>query len=226
MIARLLLQTAISLAVQAAILMAAAGDWGWAAGWLYLAEVAILSVAVAFGLLAKDPDLLAQRMSNPFRRKDQRPFDRMVIVVTGLAYLGWLVLMGLDAVRFRWAPLPLPVQALGAVLLALAMGLVWIVFRANSFAVPQVRVQAERAQTVVDTGPYGLVRHPMYAGALLFFVASAAMLGSGWGLAGAAALTVGLAVRALGEEAVLQKDLPGYAAYMQKVRWRLIPGLW
>jgi protein-S-isoprenylcysteine O-methyltransferase Ste14 len=225
MFARLQVQSAISFAVQAAILMAAAGDWRWTAAWLYLAEVATLSMAVAFGLLAKDPDLLAARMSSPFR-KDQRPFDRGVIVVTGVVYLLWLALMGLDAVRFRWAVLPLPVQALGAGVLAVAMGLVWIVFRANSFAAPQVRVQAERGQTVVDTGPYAFVRHPMYAGALLYFLGSAAMLGSGWGLAGAAALTVGLAVRALGEEAVLRKDLPGYAAYMQKVRWRLVPGLW
>jgi protein-S-isoprenylcysteine O-methyltransferase Ste14 len=112
------------------------------------------------------------------------------------------------------------------VLIGAGMVLVWETYRANTFATTQVRVQAERAQTVVDSGPYRYIRHPMYAGMVLYVIGTPLMLSSLWGLVGIPVLFGLLALRTLGEEEVLKKDLPGYAEYMTKTPWRIIPGVW
>jgi protein-S-isoprenylcysteine O-methyltransferase Ste14 len=104
--------------------------------------------------------------------------------------------------------------------------LVWETFRANTFATTQVRVQAERAQTVVDSGPYRYVRHPMYAGMILFVIGTPLMLQSLWGLAATPALFVMLALRIRGEEQVLSQDLAGYAEYKTRTPWRIVPGVY
>jgi protein-S-isoprenylcysteine O-methyltransferase Ste14 len=100
------------------------------------------------------------------------------------------------------------------------------VFRANSFAAPVIRVQTEREHRVIDTGPYALVRHPMYAAALLYIVGLPLLLGSWYGSLLVPGMLAGMAARAVCEERLLQRDLPGYAEYMTRVRYRLIPGVW
>jgi protein-S-isoprenylcysteine O-methyltransferase Ste14 len=100
------------------------------------------------------------------------------------------------------------------------------VFRENSFAAPVVRVQSERAQHVIDTGPYALVRHPMYAAAMVYLIGVPLLLGSWCGLLAVPLFLVGLAPRAVLEERLLKRDLPGYTDYMTRVRYRLIPGIW
>ena len=224
MLRRVVVQTVVWFAIQAAILLGAAGDWAWPQGWTYLGEVLALSTATTIGLMVGDPELLKARMSSPLKR-NQRPRDRAIIAVFGAAYIGWFVLIGLDH-RFFWTGTPLPVQILGAVLIGAGMMLVWETFRANTFATTQVRVQTERAQTVVDSGPYRYIRHPMYAGMALFVIGTALMLGSLWALAATVLLFVLLALRTLGEEQVLKQDLAGYADYMTKTPWRIVPGVW
>jgi protein-S-isoprenylcysteine O-methyltransferase Ste14 len=120
----------------------------------------------------------------------------------------------------------LAVEGLGAGLIALCMVLVWRVFRHNSFAAPQVRIQAERGQQVVTSGPYRIVRHPMYAAALLYFLGLPLLLGSWWGLLAVPFFTVAFGARAVGEERMLRQELPGYDDYARRVRFRLVPGLW
>lgn len=225
MLVRVIVQTLVSFAVQAAILFVAADDWTWQQGWAWLGEIAALSVAITAWLYVNDADLMKARLSNPFR-KGQRPADLAIIAVTVVVYAAWIALLGLDARRFMWSAAPLPAQIVGAALVGFGMVLVWEVFRTNTFATTQVRVQAERGQTVIDTGPYRYVRHPMYLGMLLYMIGSPLVVGSLWGLAGSAVVMLGIALRTLGEEKVLKADLPGYAAYMQVTKWRIVPGIW
>ena len=226
MLVRLAIQTVISSAIMAAILLGAADDWGWPQGWTYMGEVFALSIASAAWLWFNDRALLEARLSSPFRRKDQRPKDLAIIAVFGVVMIGWLALMGVDARRFMWTSVPLVGQIAGAVLVGAGMVLVWETYRANTFATTQVRVQTERAQTVVDSGPYRYIRHPMYAGMTLYMIGSPLMLSSLWGLAVVPVMFILLALRTLGEEQVLKTDLAGYAEYMTKTPWRIIPGIW
>ena len=106
------------------------------------------------------------------------------------------------------------------------MWVAWLTFRVNSFAAPAVQVQSDRAQEVIQTGPYALVRHPMYAGALLWMLGAPLLLGSRWGFIGSALMILLVAGRAVGEEKVLAAELAGYDAYRRKVRFRLLPGVW
>jgi protein-S-isoprenylcysteine O-methyltransferase Ste14 len=220
---RAVVQTTVLLAVMGVILFASAGDWRWPEAWIYLAEIGVASALLVSWLAHHDPALLKSRLSPPFHR-DQGLWDRLFMIGAGLAVIGWLVLAGLDARRFRWSSMPAWAQGLGAVLVAVCMILSWQVFRANSFAAPQVRIQAE--QVVVTTGPYGVVRHPMYSAAILYFIGVPLMLGSCWALLPVPLFIAAFGARAIGEERVLRQSLAGYDAYANKVRFRFMPGIW
>ena len=225
MIRRMVVQTTIWLVALGVILFVAAGDWGWPRGWAFLVEIAISSFAVSLWLARHDPALLAARLSAPVQR-DQRPWDRIFMAVGAPVFVGWLVLSALDARRFQWSLVPLWAQALGAVLIALSMTVVWQTFRFNTFAAPQVRVQKDREQRVITDGPYRIVRHPMYASALVMFVGTPLLLGSWWGLLFVPVGVVGIGIRAVGEERMLRRELPGYDRYARQVRFRMLPRLW
>lgn len=225
MVTRMVVQTTLWLAAMGAILFVAAGDWGWPPAWVFLAELGVTSFAVNLWLLRHDPALLESRLSAPVRR-DQMPWDRFFILAMIVVFIGWMVLIGLDARRFGWSHVPLGGQALGAVLIALGMLVVWQAFRFNTFAAPQVRVQAGRAHHVVTAGPYRIVRHPMYAGSILWLLGTPLLLGSWWGVVAVPLLVAGLAPRAVGEERMLRRELSGYDEYAKRVRFRLIPGIW
>jgi protein-S-isoprenylcysteine O-methyltransferase Ste14 len=225
MATRAVIQTTLMLIVLGAILLGAAGRWDWPQAWVFLAEVGISSLMVSLWLARHDPALLESRLSRPFHGEQQH-WDRLFLVGAFVAFGGWMALMGLDADRFGWSHIPLWVEALGAVLVALCMILVWQVFRYNSFAAPQVRIQSDRGQHVVTEGPYRVVRHPMYAAAVFYFVGAPLLLGSWWGLLAVPFYVAGIGARAVGEERMLRQALPGYDDYARRVRFRLIPGLW
>jgi protein-S-isoprenylcysteine O-methyltransferase Ste14 len=135
--------------------------------------------------------------------------------------------MPLDARRFRWTPpLPLAVEVVGCVLLALSWLLLFRSFTENTFLSPLVRIQRERAHRVVSTGVYGIVRHPMYLGAVLMFVGGPLVTGAASALAVSAALALLVVVRILDEEKLLTRELAGYDDYRRRVRYRLIPFVW
>jgi protein-S-isoprenylcysteine O-methyltransferase Ste14 len=225
MIMRVAIQTTISVAVMGVILFVAAGDWGWPQGWAFLGEIAVSSFAVSWWLARHDPALLETRLSAPVQ-PDQRPWDRIFLAAGALVFAGWLVLCALDARRFQWSLVPIWAQALGAALIALCMILVWQTFRFNTFAAPQIRIQKNREHRVITDGPYRIVRHPMYASALLMFVGTPLLLGSWWGLLFVPIGIVGIGIRAVGEERMLRRELPGYDDYARQVRFRMLPGLW
>ena len=224
MVPRLVFQTTAASLVLALLLFGPAGTLGWRGGWDFLGLFWILGVGVGLWLARTDPALLEQRMASPVR-KDQKPWDRIFISVIGLAFLEWLAAMGWEVGRYGMRT-PLWVQAAGAGLIVLCYLGVAMVFRENSFAIPVVALQADRGQTVVSTGPYALVRHPMYAAGLLFFVGAPLVLGSWWGLASVPVALLLFAARALGEERMLEAELPGYADYALRVRARLLPWIW
>jgi protein-S-isoprenylcysteine O-methyltransferase Ste14 len=209
----------------ALLLFVSAGTWRWPEGWVYLAELGVIGTAVGVWLAQHDPGLLAERMSGIFARS-QRTWDRILMSVFVVIWIGSLVLSALDAVRFHWSRVPIWLQAVGAILVALSYYVFYLTFRENSYAAPTVKIQSERGHRVVSTGPYAMVRHPMYAGAVAFFVGTPLLLGSWWGLAIAPALIVLLSVRALLEECTLADELPGYRDYAARVRYRLVPGIW
>jgi protein-S-isoprenylcysteine O-methyltransferase Ste14 len=225
MIMRMVVQTTGGLAAMAVILCLAAGDWTWPQAWVFVGEVTVSSFAVNVWLLRHDPALLASRLSSPVQ-SDQQPWDRIFMAAAAVVFVSWLVLCAMDARRFAWSVVPLWAQALGAVLIALCMIVVWQAFRFNTFAAPQIRVQTDRQQRVVTGGPYRIVRHPMYAGALLMFVGTPLLLGSWWGLLFVPVGAIGIGIRVVGEERMLRQALTGYDDYARQVRFRMVPGLW
>jgi protein-S-isoprenylcysteine O-methyltransferase Ste14 len=224
MIARLLLQNILWVAGLGALLFLPAGTLHWPAAWLYLVTTAVLGLAAGLWLAKVDPALLAERMK-PMMQKGQPAADKTFMLVFGFAALVWFLVIGLDR-RWHWSEVPVALQALGYLLFLAATALMLRVVRENSFAAPVVKVQAERGHRVIDTGPYAFVRHPMYSGAVLYFAGIALLLGSWPGLVLSPVFFVLFSIRAGIEERALADGLPGYADYLTRVRYRLVPGLW
>lgn len=224
MLLKMVVQSVLGFLLLGLLLFPAAGTVAWPGAWAFLLLFSAGGLATGLWLRRTDPGLLAERMASPLRA-DQRPWDRAVMAAILLACAAWLVTVGLDR-RFGWSHAPFWTQALGAALITASFGGFALVLSVNSFAAITVRVQGERGQTVISTGPYAVVRHPMYAFALFLMTGVPLLLGSLWGLAGLVLFLPLLAARAAGEEAVLMAGLPGYAAYAAKVRFRLLPGLW
>ena len=224
MIAKLLLQNTITTAGMGALLFACAGTMHWPAAWVFLATCALLGPLCGWWLYRVDPALLAERL-RPVLQKDQPAADKAFMIVFVIAMLAWLAAMGLDR-RTQSSDMPVALQALGLVLFVLSTLFILWVFRENSFAAPVVKLQAERAQRVVSTGPYAHVRHPMYSGMILFFAGVPLLLGSWWGFLMVPLFLVLFAGRIRIEERTLREGLPGYADYVTHVRYRLLPGVW
>ena len=224
MIAKLLLQNSIFVVALGALLFASAGTLHWPAAWVFLVTSAILGPACGWWLARTDPALLAERMRPTFQA-DQPAADKKFMLAFAVATLIWLVAIGLDR-RAQASDVPLVLHVLGLAMYLLSTALIMWVFRANSFAAPVVKVQAERHHRVISTGPYAFVRHPMYSGIMLFFAGVPLLLGSWWGVAIAPLFAVLFAIRARIEERALVEGLPDYADYAARVRYRLVPGLW
>ncbi|PDT91117.1 isoprenylcysteine carboxyl methyltransferase [Bradyrhizobium sp. Y36] len=224
MIARLLLQNTITIAAMGALLFASAGTLRWPSAWVFLATCILLGPLCGWWLYRIDPALLAERL-RPLLQKEQPAADKVFMSVFVVAMLAWLVLIGVDR-RMQSSDMPIALQVVGFALFLLSTLFTLWVFRENSFAAPVVKLQAERAQRVISTGPYAHVRHPMYSGMVLFFTGVPLLLGSWWGLVTVPVLVLLFAIRIGIEERTLREGLPGYADYAARVRYRLVPGVW
>ncbi len=224
MIAKLLLQNTITTIAIGALLFVSAGTLRWPSAWLFLATSALLGPLCGWWLYRIDPALLAERL-RPVLQKDQPAADKLFMIVFIGAMLAWLTAMGLDR-RNLFSHMPVALHALGFVLFLLSMLFILWVFRENSFAAPVVKLQADRAQRVISTGPYAHVRHPMYSGMILFFASVPLALGSWWGLAMTPLFVALFVIRIRIEERTLRQGLPGYSDYVARVRHRLLPGAW
>jgi len=224
MVRRLLIQNVIWIVGMGALLFASAGTLHWPAAWVFLGTMAVLGLISGLWLARIDPALLAERM-NPMMQGAQPASDKIFMVVFGFAALSWFILIGLER-RANVSDMPVALQTLGLLLLVLSTGFVLWVMRENSFAAPVIKIQTERGHRVISSGPYAWVRHPMYSGTILFFAGMPLLLGSWWGLIMAPLFVVLFGFRARLEERALVAGLPGYADYLTRVRYRLIPGIW
>jgi protein-S-isoprenylcysteine O-methyltransferase Ste14 len=209
-------------AVVGTLLFVAGGTLRYVEAWIFLATFFGASLAVTLYLMRHDPELLARRVkAGPVA--EARPRQRTIQRLASGAFLAILAVPALDH-RFGWSRVPWTVAVAGDVLVAAGFVIVFRVFRANSYASAVIEVGA--AQRVIDTGPYAVVRHPMYAGALVLLAGIPLGLGSFWGLLTLAPMAAVIIWRLLDEEALLVRELPGYAAYRDKTRYRLIPLVW
>jgi protein-S-isoprenylcysteine O-methyltransferase Ste14 len=201
-----------------------AGTLAWPAGWIFLLLFFGFYVTVTVWLFKHNPGLMAERLR--WGTSDQQGWDKLLFPMLLIFPFAWMVFMALDAARFHWFHLPIWVQAVGVAILLGSFDLIFLAFRENSYASPVVRIQEDRGQKVISTGPYHYVRHPMYSGIVLFAVGSPLLLGSSYGVLGGFLFVAILARRAVLEERTLRENLPGYVAYMEQVKYRLIPWIW
>lgn len=205
----------------AALLFAFAGTFRYWQAWLFLALTVGASLRQNWYLVTKDPALLDRRLrGGPGAEKERA--QKIIMLWTSLGYLALMIVPALDR-RHGWSSVP-PLLSLGAgAAIVAGYALIYRVFKENTYAAATVEVAP--GQTVISTGPYAVVRHPMYAGALLYLAATPLALGSYWGLLAFVFTLPAMVWRIFNEERLLKRDLPGYAAYCGKVRWRLVPGV-
>ena len=203
----------------ALLLFLPAGTIHYPGGWLLMGILFIPMFLAGLVMMAKNPNLLRSRLNAKEKEREQD----LVIKLSGLMFLVGFILAGLDF-RFGWSKLPMTVNYVGAGLFLTAYVLYAEVLRENTWLSRTIEVQD--GQTVVSTGLYGIVRHPMYAVTLLLFLSMPLVLGSIPAFLVFLCYPAIIARRLLGEEEILKRDLPGYAEYLDKVRWRLIPYIW
>jgi protein-S-isoprenylcysteine O-methyltransferase Ste14 len=217
-----IVSTLIGAVLFAALVFGGAGTLDYWQGWLFFAVFEGCSIAFGIYLAITNPKLLERRMSaGPLAEKETSQKIIMTFVMIGFVAL--LLVPALDR-RFGWSSVPPSVVVVGYALVALAFAIFFYVLRANSYAASTIQVF--EGQTVASNGPYALVRHPMYSGALILLFGMPLALGSWWGLPIAVLFLPVLAWRLLDEERFLAKNLPGYAEYMRKVPYRLAPQVW
>jgi protein-S-isoprenylcysteine O-methyltransferase Ste14 len=206
----------------ALLLFLPAGSLTFWQGWIYWFLFSIAVIAITVYLLKYDPHLIAGRLvAGP--RGEQEVGQKIIQAIAAVLFGAVLVVPALDF-RYHWSPLPAAAVALGDVLLVLSFVMIFFVFRENSFAAATIKVEAE--QQVISTGPYRLIRHPMYSAALILFLATPLALASAWGLIIVIPLAGILVARLTQEERYLSAHLPGYDAYRQRVNYRLVPMVW
>ncbi|WP_050630157.1 methyltransferase family protein [Bradyrhizobium viridifuturi] len=204
------------------LLFLTAGTMRWTGAWLFLLEITIGGLITEAWLARHDPGLLAERRSV----RGQAEWDRVITTIMPLLWLTWLPLMALDAVRYQASLVPLWLQCAGALMIAASFYIVYRTYRENSYAAPVVKIQRERGHAAVTTGPYAYVRHPIYASGLLTYVGTPLLLGSWYGLAIVPVMAALLGLRSMMEERMLAAELDGYAEYLGRVRYRLVPMVW
>jgi len=211
----------IGVSALAVLLLVPAGTLFYWQAWAFIVVFTISTNAIGVYLLLKDPALLQRRLQ--FGPAAERGAQKIISSLSIVGFLGVMVFCALDY-RFGWSQVPPAVSLLGNVLVALGLFIDLLVFRENTFGASNIRV--EQGQTVVSTGPYAIMRHPMYAGVLVMAVGVPLALGSWWGLLLIGLLMSVLVWRILDEERVLKTELPGYTEYTQRVRYRLVPHVW
>lgn len=210
--------------VMSAAFFGSAGTINWPEAWLYMILQFSFSAALAAWLKKYNPDLLKQRMT--FFKRSAKAWDKVIMLICTVVFFPYLVLPGLDAVRYHWSNVLCPLKAVSFVGILGSFALIFWVMRENPYLCRVVEIQKERGHRAITTGPYRYVRHPMYVGVIILFVCIPLALGSLWALIPAVVLTGLMIVRTDLEDKMLRAELQGYKAYAEKVRHRLIPGIW
>lgn len=190
--------------------------------WVLLAVYFGPSVAVTLYLMKKDPQLLQRRMRGG-PRAEKEPTQKIIMWFASAGFAGILVVPGIDH-RLGWSHMPVYAVLCGDLLMLIAWVAIFWVFRENTFTSATIELAPD--QKVISTGPYALVRHPMYTGGIILFLGMPIALGSWWGVLVMGAIVPAIVWRLLDEEKFLAKNLAGYTQYQEKVRYRLLPGIW
>ncbi len=203
------------------LLFVPAGTINYWQAWIFLAVFFGASAIITGYLMRKDPALLQRRMAGgPTAEKE--PAQKIIMLFASIGFIGLLVVPALDR-RFGWSHVPLVLEIIGNLLIAIGFLIIFFVFKVNTFTASTIEIA--EGQKVISTGPYAIVRHPMYAGGLLYCLGIPLALGSWWGFAPFGMMLPVLIWRLFDEEHLLTKNLPGYAEYCAKVKWRLVPGV-
>ena len=210
------------LLIMAALLFLPAWTLSYWQAWAFLAVFGVSAVAITVFLTKKDPKLLERRV-NAGPTAEKETSQKIIQTITSISFAGLLIVSALDH-RFSWTPLPPYVALAGDALVAFGFLIVFLVYKENTFASATIELAPE--QKVISTGPYKLVRHPMYMGAFFLVVGIPLALGSLCGLFAIALMMPSLIWRLLNEERFLVKNLPGYSEYQNAVRHRLVPFVW
>jgi protein-S-isoprenylcysteine O-methyltransferase Ste14 len=216
---RVLVRLLGGLLVLGAMFFLPAGTLFYWQAWVFMVVMFVPVILFGAYLLKRNPELLEKRLNMRERESQQRG----IIAVSTLVLLAAFLLPGFD-VRYGWSAVPVWLVIFADLMILLGYLLFVLTLRENEFASRTIEVQQE--QKVISTGPYSLVRHPMYLAVSLIFIFSPLALGSYWALIPAAIFPLVLVARILNEEQVLLRDLDGYADYRKEVRYRLIPGIW
>lgn len=204
------------------LLFVSAGTVNYRQAWIYLAIFFGAAALTTVYLMRTDPALLQRRLKGG-PTAETRPAEKVIMLATSAGFVALLVVPALDH-RYGWSAVPIYGIALGDTLVAIGFYLIFLVYKENSFTSATIEVSVD--QKVISTGPYAVVRHPMYASALLYLVGTPVALGSFWGLIPLASMVPFLIWRLFDEERLLSERLPGYVEYQRKVRHRLLPGIW
>ncbi len=222
-VARWIVRETLGIVMLAAMLFLAAGTPAWIAGWAMVIVMAGWVLATAVVVIPRNPELLAERVGP---KKGTKTWDTVLLSLYGTVMMILWIVAGLD-VRNGWSSGIGPaVQVVALVIVIAGYGLVVWATGTNAFFSQVVRIQTDRGQYVVTTGPYRYVRHPSYVGMLLVMMTAPLMLGSWWALLPGCVSALLLIIRTKLEDQTLRAELPGYSEYAQRVRYRLIPGIW
>ena len=202
-------------------LFVSAGTTNYWQAWVYLGVGAVSGVLLTLSII-RDPILLENRTKGG-PTAEQRLIQKIIVLCTGFPAIAAFIIPGLDR-RFAWSNVPSWLSIVGDLLIIVSLWMVYRVFKENSFG--STTVEITTGQRVITTGPYAIVRNPMYSSAAVYFIGVSLALGSYWGLVFVIPCFVIFALRIRDEEKLLQEELSGYREYMQKVRYRLVPHVW
>jgi protein-S-isoprenylcysteine O-methyltransferase Ste14 len=215
----MVIRAAGAIATFFAIFFLTAGTFNYWQAWVYMAIIFIPMLCIVFYFVRRDPDFLVRRLKG----KEKEVKQKWIVGLSYLPLIAAFLLPGFDK-RYGWSHVELWIVIIADLLVLFGYAIVFFVFRENTFASRIIEVA--QGQRVIGTGPYAAVRHPMYLGSLLMYILSPLALGSIWAVLPALFTIPVIIARMLNEEEVLARDLPGYDEYMQKVRYRLLPGIW
>lgn len=221
---RIAIRLVLSFAIMAAAFFGSAGTFAWPEAWLYIVLQFTFSTTLGVWLKKNNPDLLRERMV--FLKQTARGWDKAIMLAATAVLIPYLLLPGLDAIRYQWSCVSFPLKVAGFVGVFVSLALICRVMRENTYLSRVVEIQHDREHKVISTGPYRYIRHPMYVGVTVMFFCIPLGLGSLWTFIPATLFTVLLVIRTHLEDKTLRTELEGYASYADRVRYRLVPGIW
>lgn len=221
------LSLAVRMSLFAMAILWPAGTWQWWEAWVMIVMWTVYGVVTTHYLLRHDPALLAERLKFLPLHKEQKDWDKVLMSLFFIAGIGLYLIPGFDVVRYEWSePLPEWMRILAMLIHLPCFLLLGWVMRENTYLSQVVKIDKDRGHKVVTTGPYALVRHPMYTIVIVLLFALPVALGSRYALILAVFLTLLLIIRTYFEDRTLHAELEGYPEYAKHTRYRLIPGIW